>query len=432
MIIHSTNIIRRNLMMLLAFWLMSIQAVWAQSLSKKDIQETCNFKEGTISFTIPQDKIPEGITCTWTVKVKADEKENVKEVTDADGKKVSADSRMLTLNLSQETLKIEVSYTDADNTTQTVSLDDVEPKVYGKEYNGENNTKVKFYSEEDFKGKGSKEDPYIISTDLELAKLAHDVTNGKSQTMYSGNYFLLSSDINLNKGIWMPIGTLNDTNAGFFGGTFDGDGKTISNMKIYWTTNGTKEASWGLFSRLKGKDENHYATVTNLIIENASLETQKDKLPTGTGTVKIGIVASDLVDYAEVSNIIIRKSKITDHEEKYTAANVCRIGGIIGYLNNQNYRIFNLSSDTEINIHKNATLKKPGSVTVAGAIGCATRWGNSKKNIMPTNIYVHGKNMVTNKTGSTGSVVAFYGPTYQKTYRPNMVLPSIPGSTLLQ
>lgn len=417
MIIHSTNIIRRNLMMLLAFWLMSIQAVWAQSLSKKDIQETCNFKKGTISFTIPQGKIPEGAKCTWTVKVKADEKENEKEVTDADGKTVSADSRMLTLNLSQETLKIEVSYTDADNTTQTVSLDDVEPKVYGKEYNGENNTKVKFYSEEDFKGKGSKEDPYIISTDLELAKLAHDVTNGKSQTMYSGKYFQLSKDINLNKGIWMPIGTLNDTNAGFFGGTFDGDGKTISNMKIYWTTNGTKEASWGLFSRLKGKDENNYATITNLIIENASLENQKDKLPTGTGTVKMGIVASDLVDYAEVSNIIIRKSKITDHEEKYTAANVCRIGGIIGYLDNKNYRIFNLSSDTEINIHKNATLKKPGSVTVAGAIGCATRWGNNKKNIMPTNIYVHGKNMVTNKAGSTGSVVAFYGATYQKTYQ---------------
>ena len=423
MIIHSTNIIRRNLMMLLAIWLMSIQAVWAQSLSKKDIQETCNFKEGTISFTIPEGKIPEGTTCTWTVKIKADEKENEKEVTDADGKKVSADSRMLTLNLSQETLKIEVSYTDADNNQQTVSLDDVEPKVYGKEYNGENNTKVKFYSEEDFKGKGSKEDPYIISSDLELAKLAHDVTNGKSQTVYSGKYFQLSENIDLSKGIWMPIGTLNDTNAGFFGGTLDGDGKTISNMKIYWTTNGTAEASWGLFSRLKGKDENHYATVTNLIIENASLETQKDKLPTGTGTVKIGIVASDLVDYAEVSNIIIRKSKITDNEEKYTAANVCRIGGIIGYLsssnnsNNSNFRIFNLSSDTEINIHKNATLKKPTSVTVAGAIGCATTWGTNKKNIMPTNIYVHGKKMVTNKKGSTGSVVAFYSLTYLNTYK---------------
>lgn len=404
--------------MLLVFWLMSIQAVWAQSLSKEDIQETCNFKEGTISFTIPQDKIPEGTTCTWTVKVKADEKDKEKEVTDADGKKVSADGRMLTLNLSQDTLKIEVSYTDADNNQQTVSLDDVEPKVYGKEYNGENNTKVKFYSEEDFKGKGSKEDPYIISTDLELAKLAHDVTNGKSQTMYSGSYFQLSENINLSKGIWMPIGTLNTTNAGFFGGTFDGNGKTINNMKIYWTAfDGTTEASWGLFSRLKGKDENHYATVTNLIIENASLETQKNKLPTGTGTVKIGIVASDLVDYAEVSNIIIRNSRITDHEEKYTAANVCRIGGIIGYLDNQNYRIFNLSSDTEINIHKNATLKRPTSVTVAGAIGCATTWGTNKNNIVPTNIYVHGKKMVTNKAGSTGSVVAFYRLTYLNTYK---------------
>ena len=402
--------------MLLAFWLMSIQAVWAQSLSKKDIQETCNFKEGTISFTIPQDKIPAGTKCTWTVKVKADEKADEKEVTD--GKTVSADSRMLTLNLSQDTLKIEVSYTDADNTTQTVSLDDVEPKVYGKEYNGENNTKVKFYSEEDFKGKGSKEDPYIISSDLELAKLAHDVTNGKSQTVYSGKYFQLSENINLNKGIWMPIGTLNTDNAGFFGGTFDGDGKTISNMKIYWTTNGTKEASWGLFSRLKGKDENHYATVTNLIIKNASLETQKDKLPTGTGTVKIGIVASDLVDYAEVSNIIIRNSKITDHKEKYTAANVCRIGGIIGYLDNSNYRIFNLSSDTEINIHKNASLSQPAKVTVGGAIGCAANWKTNKNNIMPTNIYVHGKKMVTNgKKGSTGSVVAFYDTGKRDNYK---------------
>lgn len=398
--------------MLLAFWLMSIQAVWAQSLSKKDIQETCNFQEGTISFTIPEGKIPEDATCTWTVKVKADKKENEKEVTDADGKKVSADSRTLTLNLSQETLKIEVSYTDADNNQQTVSLDDVEPKVYGEEYNGE-----KFYAKDYAGGDGTKDNPWKISNDLELAKLAREVTKGKSQTMYSGKYFQLSDNINLSKGIWMPIGTLNTDNAGFFGGTLDGDGKTISNMKIYWTTNGSAEASWGLFSRLKGKDENNYATVTNLIIENASLETQKNKLPTGTGTVKIGIVASDLVDFAEVSNIIIRKSKITDYEEKYTAANVCRIGGIIGYLDNQNYRIFNLSSDTEINIHKNATLKKPTSVTVAGAIGCATSWGKSKKNIMPTNLYVHGKKMFTNKAGCTGSVVAFYRPTYQKTYQ---------------
>ena len=396
--------------------LMSMQMAWAQSLTDKDITgtEICNFNEGTISYTIPSDKISEGIKCAWTVKV--GEEVVTKDVT------VSGDTHTLTMKLSQETRSVEVSYTDAEsNQPKTISFN-VEPKVYGKEYNGENNTKVYFYAEGDFKGKGTKEEPYLISNDLELAKLAHDVTkripedmySNKFQNMYSGKYFQLSSDIDLGKGIWMPIGTLNTDNASFFGGTFDGNGKTISNMKIYWTTNGTKEASWGLFSRLNGKDKNNYATVTNLIIENASLETQKDKLPTGTGTVKIGIVASDLVDYAEVSNIIIRKSKITDHEETYTANNVCRIGGIIGYLNNSNYRIFNLSSDTEINVHQNATPKK---VTVGGAIGCATKWGTCENNILPTNIYIHGKKMVTNgKKGSTGSVVAFYDSSYQQTY----------------
>lgn len=386
--------------------LMSMQMAWAQSLTDKDITETenCDFQNGTVSYTIPSDKISEGIQCTWTVKV--DDKETSEGVT------VSEDKLTLTLKLSQETRSVEVSYKDAENNQQKISFE-VEPKVYGNTYNGKS-----FYAEEEkFAGEGSKEKPYIISSDLELAKLARDVTNGKSQTMYYGKYFQLSKDIDLSKGIWMPIGTLNTDNAGFFGGTFDGDGKTISNMKIYWTTNGTKEASWGLFSRLNGKDKNNYATVTNLIIDNASLETQKDKLPTGTGTVKIGIVASDLVDFAEVSNIIIRNSQITDHEEKYTAQNVCRIGGIIGYLNNSNYRIFNLSSDTEINVHKNASLGK--NVTVGGAIGCATRWGTCENNILPTNIYVHGKKMVTSTSTkcSTGSIVAFYDKSFQTGYK---------------
>ena len=394
--------IGKKWIVLITLLLMSIQAVWAQSLTDKDITgtENCDFQKGTVSYTIPSDKISEDTHCTW----KVEDKET------SEG--VSEDTHTLTLNLSQKTRSVEVSYKDAENNQQKISFE-VEPKVYGNTYNGKS-----FYAEEEkFAGEGSKEKPYIISSDLELAKLARDVTNGKSQTMYYGKYFQLSENIDLSKGIWMPIGTLNTDNAGFFGGTFDGDGKTISNMKIYWTTNGTKEASWGLFSRLKGKDENHYATVTNLIIENASLETQKDKLPTGTGTVKIGIVASDLVDFAEVSNIIIRNSKITDHEEKYTAQNVCRIGGIIGYLNNSNYRIFNLSSDTEINVHKNASLGK--NVTVGGAIGCATRWGTCENNILPTNIYVHGKKMVTSTSTkcSTGSIVAFYDKSFQTGYK---------------
>ena len=385
------------MMMLLAIWLMSIQTLWAQSLSFQDLKETCNFTNGTISYTLPTEKLPEISTFTWKVKVGDQD-------VPAD---VSADTRTLTVNLSQENRTVEI-YTDANQATPTFSFS-IAPKVYGKEYNG-----VKFYADAYEDGDGSKANPFIIKTDLQLAKLAREVTNGKSGTMYSGQYFLLSSDIDLGKGIWMPIGTLKKSTAGYFGGTFDGDGKTIRNMKIYWTTNGGEEASWGLFSRLNGTKDN-FATVTNLMIDNARLEVSTEKLPTEDGTIKMGVVVSDLVDYAEVSNIIIKNSTITDREEKYSTKNTCRIGGIIGYLDGKNYRIFNLSSDTRINIHKNASLANNKFVTVAGGIGCASTFTRINA-ILPTNIYIHGPQMVTSNSikCTRGSVIAFYSTNYVK------------------
>lgn len=398
--IHLNQKICRNMMMLLAIWLMSIQTLWAQSLSLQDLKETCDFTNGTISYTLPTEKLPEISTFTWKVKV------GDQEITD--GKTLSDDTRTLTLPLSQETRTVEVSYTDANQAPQTFSFS-IAPKVYGKEYNG-----VKFYADAYEDGDGSKANPFIIKTDLQLAKLAREVTDGKSSTMYSGQYFLLSSDIDLGKGIWMPIGTLKKSTAGYFGGTFDGDGKTIRNMKIYWTTNGGDEASWGLFSRLNGTKDN-FATVTNLMIDNARLEVSTEKLPTEDGTIKMGVVVSDLTDYAEVSNIIIKNSTITDRDEKYSTKNTCRIGGIIGYLDGKNYRIFNLSSDTRINIHKNASLANNKFVTIAGGIGCASTFTRINA-ILPTNIYIHGPQMVTSSSikCTRGSVIAFYSTNYVK------------------
>lgn len=398
--IHLNQKICRNMMMLLTIWLMSIQTVWAQSLSFQDLKETCDFQNGTISYTLPTEKLPENSICKWKVMV------GNQEITD--GKTLSDDTRTLTLPLSQEIRMVEVCYTDANQAVQTFSFN-IAPKVYGKEYNG-----MKFYADAYDGGDGSKDKPFIINTDLQLAKLAREVTNGTSNTMFTGQYFLLSSDIDLGKGIWMPIGTLKKATAGYFGGTFDGDGKTIRNMKIYWTTNGGEEASWGLFSRLNGTKDK-FATVTNLMIDNARLEVSMEKLPTEDGTIKMGVVVSDLIDYAEVSNIIIKNSTITDREEKYSTKNTCRIGGIIGYLDGKNYRIFNLSSDTKINIHKNASLSNNKFVTVAGGIGCASTFTKTNA-ILPTNIYIHGPQMVTSTSAkcTRGSVIAFYSTNYVK------------------
>ena len=295
-----------------------------------------------------------------------------------------------------------------------------------EESGGTTTTEQKVYGEGDLiatkyaGGSGTKDDPWLISNDLELAKLAHDVTNGNTKVMFAGKYFKLTKDINLSKGKWMPIGTWKcnkSSNDRYFAGKFDGDGHTISNMQIEWVNEKGFEASWGLFTRLYGTPENtkdpkpeEYATVTNLVIENAQIEKKKGYIPQGSSVIKIGIVASDLTQYAEISNIIIRKSKITDNEEKYASASNYRVGGIVGYIDNGgNFRIFNISADTELNMHKdNASFT--GQMTIAGGFGFSSIYGTHTTAILPTHLYFHGPQIQT-KTSSNkifrGSLFVF-------------------------
>lgn len=291
---------------------------------------------------------------------------------------------------------------------QQDSTVDTEPKVYGNVYDG-----MPYYAESYESGDGSKDNPYLISNDMQLAKLAHDVNNGVS---FSGKYFKLTKDIDLSKALWTPIGSWNPKTPNFFAGKFDGDGHKISNMHICWTNADGQEASWGLFSRLAGSAANEagFACVTNLVIEKACVEKTKGYRPVGSGTIKLGVVAADLTKNAEISNIIIRNSKVTDNEEAYDANGVYRIGGIVGYINGGYHRIFNISADVSMNMHKNATCKK--AVTISGGIGCATSFSTNSYTILPTNIYVHGPGIITNGSNSKGSVIAFYGSSYQKNF----------------
>ena len=390
--------IRKNMILLLTLLVMSIQTTWAQALEKKDITEDCDFVAGTISFTLPEGNS----NCTWKV--------GGKNITEG----ITNEGRTLTLEMSQKTDTVEVTYTDASQTSQTLSFE-VEPKVYGEEYNGK-----KFYAEKYARGEGTKEDPIIISTDLELAKLAKDVNTGSSKVMKSGEYFKLTKDIDLKHGIWTPIGSTKCTKGNsdrYFSGIFDGDGHTIRNMHIEWDNETGKEASWGLFTRLYGNPENtrspkleEYATVTNLVIENAQVEKKKGYIPQGTSVIKIGMVASDLTQFAEISNIIIRNSKITDNGEKYVSKSNYRVGGIVGYVDNGgHFRIFNISADTELNMHKENS-SFTGQMTIAGGIGYSSIYGTYSTDILPTHLYFHGPQIQTKTTSSKitrGSLFVF-------------------------
>lgn len=385
--------IRKNMILLLTLLVMSIQTTWAQALKQEDITEVCDFGAGTISFTIPEGNSD----CTWKVDEKA--------ITEG----IKDEGRTLTLEMSQSVRKVEVAYTAVDLSSQTLSFD-VEPKIYGKEYNG-----VKFYADKYAGGSGKKEDPYIISSDLELAKLARDVTNGNvsEPQVSSDTYIKLSKDIDLSKGIWMPIGTWNNATQNFFAGKFNGDGHAIKNMLIQWTNISGKEASWGLFSRLNGKGTNEagYASVTNLLIEDACIEKKKDYVPVGNSVIKLGILAADMTQNAEIGNIIIRNSKVTDHGEAYKTSNKYRVGGVVGYMGNDvSLRIYNISANTEMNMHTQATLSTAGQVTISGGFGAASKLQNTGYAILPRNIYIHGPEMKTNpdtKKCYRGTVMAF-------------------------
>lgn len=299
-----------------------------------------------------------------------------------------------------------------------------------EESGGTTTTEMKVYGEGDLiatdyaGGSGTKDDPWLISNDLELAKLAHDVTNGDTKAMFAGKYFKLDQDIDLKQGKWMPIGTWKcnkkDDNDRYFAGKFDGDGHTISNMQIEWVNEKGFEASWGLFGRLYGtsaSSEATYASVTNLIIDNARIQKKKDTAPVGTSVIKIGTVAGDMTQFAEISNIIIRNSKITDNADTYNTPNSFRVGGVVGYIDNSTnlnlFRIFNISADVDVNMLTNASLTSTTGyqATISGGFGAISKLAKPNSSnlvILPRNILIHGKLATSANTAKCkkGSVMA--------------------------
>ena len=97
---------------------------------------------------------------------------------------------------------------------------------------------------------GTESAPYQIKTIDDLNKLAADVNSG---TTYSGKYFKLMNDLTFTystawddaestESNFTPIGK-----GVYFQGHFDGNGKTISGLRIYGSN--TTETGWGLFGR---------------------------------------------------------------------------------------------------------------------------------------------------------------------------------------
>lgn len=155
-------------------------------------------------------------------------------------------------------------------------------------------------------GDGSMDNPYVIKTAAQLAFMAKEVAS--TDKISKEKYYVLDADIDLGAHYWNPIGVDSPGNRRFYG-KFDGKGHIVKNLKVQWIISGWTTA--GLFGRVQGAS-NDWARISNLVIDGANIAKKTDGTNlTGNGC-SIGILAGEVRQYSEISNIIVKNSANSD------------------------------------------------------------------------------------------------------------------------
>ena len=116
-------------------------------------------------------------------------------------------------------------------------------------------------------GKGTQKEPYLISTAAQLAKIALDSYNYKLQ---NNTYFKLTKNIDLSGKNWYPI--LGTERSGYYLRiNLDGNGYSISNLKISGYTTGIFTSGAGLFMACAGE-------IKNLNLKNVDINMPKTEI----------------------------------------------------------------------------------------------------------------------------------------------------------
>ena len=122
-----------------------------------------------------------------------------------------------------------------------------------------------------FSGSGTEEDPYIIASAENLAYLSEQVYDGFSK--FYNKYFKQTANIDLMQYNWQPIGVeINRSNSNvycYFGGSYDGNGYTISNLHTPYGTTGAY-CYQGLFG-LTYTYTDSSSTIKNITMKNVDI-----------------------------------------------------------------------------------------------------------------------------------------------------------------
>ena len=226
-------------------------------------------------------------------------------------------------------------------------------------------------------GSGTESDPYRISSEAGLRYLQAQVAAGST---YAGQYLKLTSDIALT-GEWTPIGS-SGTLA--FGGTFDGDGHSISGMTITDSTLGYV----GLFGY----------TLNGVVIQNVHLTDVSINISDAAQNVYAGaLVAFIKNDTSGTASSIIDGCTVSGSISITTANKVTVVGGLTGFTD-QRAAITNCGTDVTVTADSGT-----GRATVGGL----SAWASIRALFM--NNYALGDVSVTTTCTNYGNVGGAFG-----------------------
>jgi hypothetical protein len=188
-------------------------------------------------------------------------------------------------------------------------------------------------------GSGTAGDPYLIQSldDLKFLRDETNKANGETSN-YRGNnkHFKLTTDIDLSNENWAPIGVYSTSLANSnFQGVFDGNGHSISNLKIGTPTAASVRTTAGLFGTVRN------GKIHNLFVLNAAVyqTTNTSSSIELRGAILIGNAEATTVDNCKVSGIMNAKNITTTVKGFY-------IGGIIG--EGKDINIYNSSAYVDL------------------------------------------------------------------------------------
>lgn len=205
------------------------------------------------------------------------------------------------------------------------------------------------------------EDYYVVNTAAGLKAFAESVNAG---TTYAGKTVKLDADLDLQNEPWTPIGPNADA-AAKFAGIFEGQGRTISNLKVE-TAKGYTAA--GLFGSLNG-------TARNFTIDGASVSHISTGAVTDNG---IAVVAGSLYNRGHVENVTVLNAAVNGN--RY-------VGAIAGFVYG------NIKGCTVKNVTLTATPdKETGSYDNGDKVGAIAGYFVSES------VYVVTGNVVENAT----------------------------------